>query len=116
VFSYAAIACIGGEEELVGFVTARQVWMHECDPVVSQSVRVCHIVGSKSDDNHLREAHTCFAWQDRHHLGVWGPLHDMVSAVYILTLGVSEGWRQCGIASTLLQHVRQHALQLRYVS
>ncbi|GFH22789.1 predicted protein, partial [Haematococcus lacustris] len=84
IFSYAAIlpGLPGVCEQLVAFVIARFVTMRECDPV------------------------------DRHHLGLWGPVHDSLPGIYILTLGVAPGWRQAGLACKLLALVQQHAVRV----
>lgn len=39
---------------------------------------------------------------------------DGQAAVYVLTLGVVEGCRQCGVARSLLGLVQQHAARLRW--
>uniref|UniRef100_A0A7S0S3M9 N-alpha-acetyltransferase 60 n=1 Tax=Chlamydomonas leiostraca TaxID=1034604 RepID=A0A7S0S3M9_9CHLO len=77
VFSFAAV--ISGSEQLVGFVTARVVYLHECDPL------------------------------DRHYMHLSGHALDGCTGVYILTLGVTTSWRKCGVASALLGLVHQYA-------
>lgn len=54
--------------------------------------------------------------QDRQHLGLLSPVVDHDQVLYILTLGVVEGYRHQGIASALIQMVSQHAYDTRYKS
>ncbi|KAI8469663.1 MAG: acyl-CoA N-acyltransferase [Monoraphidium minutum] len=75
--------CSGGGEELIGFVTARMVRLHECDT------------------------------QDRHLMGLVSLVLDHDCVVYILTLGVLDAWRGRGIASRLIGFVTQHAAEAR---
>ncbi|KXZ49307.1 hypothetical protein GPECTOR_22g901 [Gonium pectorale] len=83
VFSWVAVHSEYGVEHLVGFVTARLVYLYECDPV------------------------------DRTALGLASHALDGHSSVYVLTLGVVPGCRHCGVAKALLRLVGQHAARLR---
>ncbi|GFR47479.1 hypothetical protein Agub_g9208 [Astrephomene gubernaculifera] len=83
VFSWAAVHSQNGRDHLVGFVTARLVYMHECDPV------------------------------DRQVMGLSSRSLDGCCGCYVLTLGVVPSCRQCGIARCLLGLVQQHAARLR---
>lgn len=67
----------------MGFVTARLVYLHECET------------------------------GDRQLLGLQGAHLDHEMAVYVLTLGVLPAYQQRGIASALLQLVHQQAIQIR---
>ncbi|GLC49192.1 hypothetical protein PLESTB_000192300 [Pleodorina starrii] len=83
VFSWAALHNEYGRDHLVGFVTARLVYLYECDPM------------------------------DRQVMGLTSKCLDGEGAVYVLTLGVVSSCRQCGIARSLLGLVQQHAARVR---
>ncbi|GIL51087.1 hypothetical protein Vafri_7176 [Volvox africanus] len=83
VFSWAAVHSEYGRDYLVGFVTARVVYLYECDPM------------------------------DRQVMGLASKCLDGDGTVYVLTLGVVPPCRQCGIARSLLGLVHQHASRLR---
>ncbi|GLI62087.1 hypothetical protein VaNZ11_004668 [Volvox africanus] len=83
VFSWAAVHSEYGRDYLVGFVTARVVYLYECDPL------------------------------DRQVMGLAPKCLDGDGTVYVLTLGVVPPCRQCGIARSLLGLVHQHASRLR---
>jgi len=68
-----------GNEQLVGFITAREFKIHEIPPT------------------------------DRQLLGFASQLYDNESIMYILTLGVAENFRKQGIARSLLACVEAHA-------
>jgi ribosomal protein S18 acetylase RimI-like enzyme len=68
-----------GNEQLVGFITAREFKIHEIPPT------------------------------DRQLLGYAGSDHDNDTVMYILTLGVAESFRKQGIARSLLARVEAHA-------
>jgi len=68
-----------GNEQLVGFITAREFKIHEIPPM------------------------------DRQLLGFASRLYDNESIMYILTLGVAESFRKQGIARSLLARVESHA-------
>lgn len=91
IFSWGAFAAADGGSHytgsggdwLVGFVTARVVRLYECDT------------------------------QDRNLMGLLSMVWDHESVVYILTLGVVDGWRGRGIASRLIGLVSQYAAETR---
>lgn len=85
IWSCAAFAAVGpyGEEQLVGFITAKTVFLHECEVT------------------------------DRQHMGLLSPVVDHDLALYILTLGVLEGFRGQGIATSLIQAACQRACETR---
>ncbi|KAG7672174.1 hypothetical protein Ndes2526B_g06842 [Nannochloris sp. 'desiccata'] len=68
-----------GNEQLVGFITAREFKLHEIPPT------------------------------DRQLLGFANQHYDNESIMYILTLGVAESFRKQGIARSLLARVEAHA-------
>lgn len=87
IFSLAAVWRAGGmmdcsQESVVGFVTARVVRLGECETT------------------------------DRHCMGLSAPFYDSETAVYILTLGVVDGFRNRGIASNLIAAVYRHSVDL----
>ena len=51
--------------------------------------------------------------QDRQYMGMSSKALDRELGVYILTVGVHESHRNCGIASSLLGLVYQHACNIR---
>ncbi len=79
--SWAAVALDPAtrSQQLVGFVTTREVILREVDPV------------------------------DRSHMGLTGPHMDNDTATYILTLGVSPAFRRRGIAAELIRLVHAAA-------
>ncbi|GIL75206.1 hypothetical protein Vretimale_7887 [Volvox reticuliferus] len=83
VFTWAAVHSEYGRDYLVGFVTARVVYLYECDPM------------------------------DRQVMSLASKCLDGDGTVYVLTLGVVPACRQCGIARSLLGLVHQHASRLR---
>lgn len=53
--------------------------------------------------------------QDRQCMGLGMKYLDGHTMVYVLTLGVVEAFRGCGIARCLLSLVHQHACRMRWV-
>lgn len=51
--------------------------------------------------------------QDRQHMGLVSMLLDHDTVVYILTLGVIDGYRHQGIASSLIRMVVRHGCDMR---
>ncbi|PNH01292.1 hypothetical protein TSOC_012830 [Tetrabaena socialis] len=98
--------CEYGRDHLVGFVTARLVYLYECDPMAAQ----------RGGAQHSTAAGRVFAvpsTADREMLGLSAKSLDGQAAVYVLTLGVVPGCRGCGIARSLLGLVHQHAVGMR---
>lgn len=79
IFTLGAFELKGGNETLVGFVTARLMVMNEMDS------------------------------KDRRHMGLIGDCWNLEHAAYILTLGVSPKFQKQGIATTLICQLEQQA-------
>lgn len=61
---------------------------------------------------------TPFAWsalQDRQHMGLLSAVLDHDRVLYIMTLGVVQGHRHRGLASTLIAIACQQAYETRWV-
>ncbi|MEW5300871.1 MAG: hypothetical protein WDW36_003769 [Sanguina aurantia] len=84
IFSWAAIACdaVTGNSQLVGFVTARCLQLHECDTT------------------------------DRDFMGLTSRHAEQRPVVYVLTLGVTETLRGQGVGRCLLGFVHQHGISV----
>lgn len=63
---------------------------------------------------HAQPLNLWFVPQDRQCMGIAMKYLDSHSMVYVLTLGVVEPFRHCGIARCLLTLVHQHACRMRY--
>ncbi|KAF6265029.1 hypothetical protein COO60DRAFT_1697924 [Scenedesmus sp. NREL 46B-D3] len=111
IWSCAAFAAVGpyGEERLVGFITAKTVFLHECEVTVSHLQQQQQ--QQQKENQAMPSALVAAAAADRQHMGLLSPIVDHDQSLYILTLGVLEGFRGQGIASSLTQAACQRACE-----
>lgn len=62
----------------------------------------------------LTQSRVVLTMQDRQHMGLLSAVLDHDRVLYIMTLGVVEGSRHRGIASTLISIACQHAYETRW--